>query len=78
MGVQHEQGVELVWGAGIECWTEIKKQYVDIGIILKMCEDWVEGSGDGILCGSLGFECEACIYHSRDSCLENPKNLEIP
>ncbi len=36
----------------VECWAEINQQHSDVGVVIfKMCKDWVEGSGDGILCG---------------------------
>ncbi len=32
------------------------KQHSDLGVVIfKVCEDWGEGSGDGILCVSVGF-----------------------
>ncbi len=40
-----------------DCWAEINKQHSDVGVVIfKVCADWVDGSGDGILCGSAGSE----------------------
>ena len=36
-------------------WAEFNKQHSDEAVYtLKSCEDWVEGGGYGILCGSIG------------------------
>ncbi len=40
-----------------ECWAEINKQLSDVGVVIfSVCELWVEGSGDGVLWGSVGLE----------------------
>ncbi len=46
-------------GDCVERWTEINKQHSDVGVVIfKVCEDWVEGSGDDILCGLVCSECK--------------------
>ncbi len=48
--------VQFCGGDCDECCAEINKQHSDVGIVIfTVCEDWVEGRGDGILCGSVWF-----------------------
>lgn len=56
-GSRAHVGCFTLSSTGLKCWSEINKQHSDIAaLILRLCDDWVEGSEYGNLCGSVGSE----------------------
>ena len=49
--------ISLIWEIALNAEVNTKKQHFDAAFLMfKVSEDWVEGCGYGILCGSDGSE----------------------